>query len=41
MKPRIIYNDGENTLAFDMPNFPKDRDPYVYIYDLEADVSFP
>ena len=32
--------DGENTLAFEMPHFPKERDPYVYIYELEADVRF-
>ncbi len=32
--------DGENTLAFEMPHFPNERDPYVYIYELEADVSF-
>ena len=32
--------DGENTLAFEMPHFPKERDRYVYIYELEADVRF-
>ena len=32
--------DGENTLAFEMPHFPRNRDPYVYIYELEADVCF-
>ena len=32
--------DGENTLAFEMPKFPAERDPYVYIYDLAADVAF-
>lgn len=32
--------DGENTLAFEMPKFPHERDPYVYIYELEADVVF-
>lgn len=32
--------DGENTLAFEMPKPPHERDPYVYIYELDADVSF-
>jgi hypothetical protein len=32
--------DGENTLAFEMPKFPQERDPYVYIYDLAVDVVF-
>ena len=32
--------DGENTLSFEMPKFPHERDPYVYIYELEADVAF-
>jgi Glycosyl hydrolase-like 10 len=25
---------GENTLAFEIPRFPKEEDPYVYIYEL-------
>ena len=32
--------DGKNTLAFEMPKFPHERDPYVYIYDLTVDLSF-
>jgi hypothetical protein len=32
--------DGENTLAFEIPRFPGPRDPYVYIHDLTADVRF-
>lgn len=32
--------DGENTLAFEMPKFPQERDPYVYIYDLTVDLTF-
>lgn len=32
--------DGENNLAFEMPKFPQERDPYIYIYELEADVVF-
>ncbi|MSR65391.1 MAG: hypothetical protein EXS18_06380 [Verrucomicrobiae bacterium] len=32
--------DGENTLAIEMPKFPHERDPYVYIYELEADLAF-
>ena len=31
---------GKNTLAFEMPHFPGERDPYIYIYELEADVIF-
>ncbi len=33
-------NDGRNVLSADMPGFPKDFDPYVYIYELEARVVF-
>ena len=36
---REIRN-GVNTLAFEMPKFPHEHDPYVYIYDLEAEVTF-
>jgi hypothetical protein len=32
--------DGKNILGFEMPHFPQERDPYIYIYALEADVSF-
>lgn len=32
--------DGENSLAFEMPKFPHERDPYVYIYDLTVDLAF-
>ncbi|MBI4023644.1 MAG: family 10 glycosylhydrolase, partial [Verrucomicrobia bacterium] len=32
--------DGENTLAFEMPKFPHERDPYVYIYNLDVDLTF-
>ncbi|MCC7519939.1 MAG: hypothetical protein IT578_12240 [Verrucomicrobiae bacterium] len=31
--------DDENTLAFEIPHYPGDRDPYVYIYELEAEVQ--
>jgi len=30
---------GENTLAFHIPRYPEARDPYVYIYELTADVA--
>jgi hypothetical protein len=32
--------DGENTLAFEMPKPPHERDPYVYIYELDVEVTF-
>ncbi len=32
--------EGENALAFEMPKFPHERDPYVYVYELEADITF-
>jgi hypothetical protein len=32
--------DGENTLAFELLRAPHERDPYVYVYDLEAEVRF-
>ncbi len=32
--------DGINTLAVEMPGFPVDFDPYVYIYELEARLRF-
>ena len=28
---------GENSLAFHIPHFPRERDPYVYIYEFEVD----
>jgi len=30
---------GQNTLAFYVPGFPKERDPYIHIYELTVDVS--
>ena len=30
--------NGENALAFRVPRFPKERDPYVFIYELTVDV---
>lgn len=38
--PGRALRDGENTLAFEMPHLPQERDPYVYIYELEAEVGF-
>jgi hypothetical protein len=38
--PGREIKDGENTLAFEIPRFPAPRDPYIYIYDLAADVRF-
>jgi len=32
--------NGENIMAFEMLKYPDERDPYVYIYELEADVAF-
>ncbi len=32
--------DGINTLSFEMPGYPHERDPYVFIYDLEAKLTF-
>ena len=32
--------DGVNTLAFEMPKFPHERDPYVYIYNLDVALTF-
>jgi hypothetical protein len=37
--PRHLCN-GENTLALEIPHFPQERDPYVYIYELKAQVAF-
>ena len=35
-------SSGENSLSFEIPvpNEPRERDPYVYIYELELDVRF-
>ena len=38
--PGRELRDGVNTLAFEMPKFPHERDPYIYIYNLEADLAF-
>jgi len=29
---------GENQLAFHIPHFPKEEDPYIYIYELELEI---
>lgn len=34
---RLVF--GENCLAFEIPGFPKARDPYVFIYELEVEVG--
>jgi len=38
--PGRDLRDGVNTLAFEIPRFPGPRDPYIYLYDLTADVKF-
>jgi hypothetical protein len=38
--PGRRLSDGINTLAFEMSKFPHERDPYIYIYDLEIDLTF-
>ena len=38
--PGDKFVQGENHLAFHIPFFPKEDDPYIYIYELEAEV-FP
>ncbi len=40
--PGTALNPGKNSLSFEIPvpNEPKERDPYVHIYELEVDVSF-
>ena len=38
--PGCELRDGENTLAFEMPKAPHERDPYVYIYDLSVELTF-
>ena len=34
-----LFRYGENTLAFEVPSFPKKLDPYIYIYELVVTVS--
>ena len=38
--PGRKLHDGRNRLAFEMPKFPHERDPYIYIYDLEVAIVF-
>lgn len=38
--PGSELRDGENTLAFEMMKSLHERDPYVYVYEFEADASF-
>jgi hypothetical protein len=38
--PGRTLKNGTNTLAFEMPKFPHERDPYIYIYDLEVELIF-
>ena len=38
--PGSKIRDGVNTLAFEMLKPPHERDPYVYIYDLDVNVKF-
>lgn len=38
--PGSKLKNGENTLAFAMDHFPRARDPYVYIYELEVELTF-
>jgi hypothetical protein len=38
--PGTALRSGENTLAFEISKPPHEHDPYVYIYELEADVVF-
>ena len=38
--PGRLLRDGVNTLAVEMPKFPAPRDPYVFLYELEADIAF-
>jgi hypothetical protein len=39
LNPRKIKN-GDNILAFEIPHFPKESDPYVYFYELRVRVIF-
>ncbi len=38
--PGTSMRNGVNTLAFSMPHAPTDKDPYVYIYELDVTVRF-
>ncbi|MBI3921643.1 MAG: hypothetical protein HY318_09520 [Armatimonadetes bacterium] len=38
--PGTALRNGTNALAFSMPKPPTDRDPYVYIFELDVDVKF-
>jgi len=37
--PSSMLKNGENTLAFHVPKFPEDHDPYFHIYELLVDVE--
>ena len=37
--PGRALANGENTLAFHVPRFPQERDPYIFIYELTVDVG--
>jgi len=38
--PGRDLRDGANSLAFEMPKFPNDRDPYIYVYNLDVLLTF-
>ncbi|MBI4025396.1 MAG: hypothetical protein HY360_10485 [Verrucomicrobia bacterium] len=38
--PGTALRSGNNTLAFEIPKYPHERDPYVFIYEFEVDVRF-
>lgn len=38
--PRGELISGLNKLSFEMPHFPQESDPYVYIYELEVELKF-
>ncbi len=37
--PPGMLADGKNTLAFRIPRYPSERDPYIHIYELVVDVQ--
>lgn len=37
--PAKVMKQGENTLAFYVPRFPEEHDPYIQIYELNVDVN--
>lgn len=37
--PASMLRNGRNSLAFHVPRFPDERDPYVHIYELLVDVA--